>query len=51
MSTPVYFSFFYQNNIIFTSYTIKNPIDSSNPGYSTQHVTRDMMGVDYWAKY
>jgi hypothetical protein len=37
---------FYQNNIIFTSYTIQNPIDPNNPGYSTQPLTQDMTGVD-----
>jgi hypothetical protein len=49
MPTPVDFFFHYffnQNNIIFTSYTIKNLIDLDNPGYSTQPVTRDIIGVN-----
>jgi hypothetical protein len=41
---PTSVDFFNQNNIIFTSCTIKNPIDPDNPSYSTQPVTRDMIG-------
>jgi len=53
MSTLIdFFSlFFYQNNIIFTSCTIQNPIDPDNPDYSTQPLTQDMTGVDSRARF
>jgi hypothetical protein len=40
-------NFFYQNNVIFTSCTIKNPFDLGNPGYSTGTVAQDMMGSTF----
>ena len=48
MSTAIDFFFchyfFYPDNVIFTSYTIKNIINPDNPNISTQPVTRDIDG-------
>jgi hypothetical protein len=55
MSTPIDFYFlplfFIKNNVIFTSYTIKNLIDPGNSDHPTQLVTRDMTVVDAWTGF
>jgi len=55
MSKPVGFFlpliFFYQNNVIFTSYTIKNSIDPGKLGHSTPPMNQDMMGVDFYVGF
>ena len=53
MLKPVgsFFFFFYQNNVIFTSCIIKNPIDLGKLGHSTPPMTRDMTEVNFYAGF